>query len=88
MFEHRILTFRDAESVEGADSPVSGGIGAVLARSSAARGGQAELDTQLLAASDDEIQTLSQTTGLSIERLSHRREQLNRSIALSMQGAL
>jgi hypothetical protein len=41
-----------------------------------------------LAASDDEIQTLSQTTGLSIERLSHRREQLNRSIALSMQGAL
>lgn len=88
MSDLRMLNLRNAEPAEGPDAPVSGGIGAVLARGAAAKLARAELDTQLLAATDDELDALALELCVSVERLTRRRDQLNSAITLSMLGAL
>ncbi|WP_051357829.1 hypothetical protein [Leisingera caerulea] len=83
------LTFFDRRTsveVSGDDTPVSGGVRAVLERGYGGRVNSGRLDTELLAATPEELKDLSRAQGLPLSILQRRSEMLEAALARQIAG--
>lgn len=72
---------RSPAAASGDDSPVSGGVQAVLKRGYGRRVNSGRLDTQLLATSPKALKELSEAQELPLSVLQRRREKLEAEVA-------
>lgn len=75
-----------AVQISSDDSPVSGGVRAVLERGYGGRVNTGRLDTELLAATPEDLKALSAAQGLPLSILQRRSEMLEAALARQISG--
>ncbi len=76
-----IFDNRSPVAAAGDDSPVSGGIRAVLERGYGGRVNSGRLDAELLAATPEDLKGISEAQGLPLSVLQRRSEMLEAALA-------